>query len=472
MFKSQDMYIALVDAEHDQITFPYELDSGRRRRGEPIQRGEAITSLVLDQRSPLRFGTSAEQDAHGAIPGKYSEGVDQTFPESWLGVPILSGSVAIGALVFGDPRPNAFTDRDERVVSTVASSMGVALDNARLFGETKRLLAETDERAGELAVINEIGSALAEQLDFQAVIDLVGDRLREILHATDIFIALLDETRSRIRFPYIVQSGDRRESDDLPVGEGLTSRVLEAKKPLRFGNLDEQMQMGPAFGRGIDVHQSWLGVPILVGDEAIGVVNVSSHTINAYGESDERLVATIAASMGVALENARLFHETKRQKAQADERAAELALINSVQHGLAQNLDMQAMYELVGDKIQEIFHAEVVDIGIYDFEADMTHYPYAFEGGQRKTDMDREISDADRRISGNRIDEILIRDGSRWSSATLMPGGQSRDGNRGPSAPRRDPWCRCRCWWEAKSAARSRSRAWNGTPSRNGTGGS
>ena len=57
--------------------------------------------------------------------------------------------------------------------------MGVALESARRFDETKRLLGETEQRAGELAIINEIGAALAEQLDFEAIVDLVGDRLVE-----------------------------------------------------------------------------------------------------------------------------------------------------------------------------------------------------------------------------------------------------------------------------------------------------
>ena len=71
------------------------------------------------------------------------------------------------------------------------------------------------------------------------------------------------------------------------------------------------------------------------------------------------LLSTIAASLSVALENARLIDETRQ-------RAAELAIINSVQQGLAEQLEMQGMYDLVGDKIQEIFDAQVVDIGIYD----------------------------------------------------------------------------------------------------------
>ncbi len=78
--------------------------------------------------------------------------------------------------------------------------------------------------------------------------------------------------------------------------------------------------------------------------------------------------------------------ETKRLLAETDERAAELAIINSVQQGLAEKLDMQAMYDLVGDKIQEIFDAQVVDIGIYDREADLMQFPYTIERGVRFPD--------------------------------------------------------------------------------------
>ena len=107
---------------------------------------------------------------------------------------------------------------------------------------------------------------------------------------------------------------------------------------------------------------------------------------DAFSEADERLLSTLAASMGVALENARLFDETKRLLTETDERAAELAIINSVQDGLAAELDMQAMYDLVGDKIQAIFDAQVVDIGVFDPDARLIHFPYTIERGVRFPD--------------------------------------------------------------------------------------
>src|SRR4029077_14749899 len=96
---------------------------------------------------------------------------------------------------------HAFSEADEHLVSTVASSMGVALENARLFDETKRLLGETAQRNEELALVNQIGDALAKQLDFDAIIELVGERLSMILGTGDFYIGLYDRTTNLITLP-------------------------------------------------------------------------------------------------------------------------------------------------------------------------------------------------------------------------------------------------------------------------------
>ena len=85
----------------------------------------------------------------------------------------------------------------------------------------------------------------------------------------------------------------------------------------------------------------------------------------AFDESDVRLLETLANSMSVALENARLFDETQRLLKETEQRAAELAIINSVQQGLGSKLDMQAIYDLVGDKVREIFNADTAYIATY-----------------------------------------------------------------------------------------------------------
>jgi GAF domain-containing protein/CheY-like chemotaxis protein len=376
ILNSNDVSIAIREPESNLITFPYAKEHGERLPPIPLPLGEGLTSRVISDRNPLRIGSADEMDALGVIwVGERSE--------SYLGVPIPAGPRVLGVVSVASSDPNAFSQADERLLSTLASSMGVALENARLFAETKRLLNETDERAAELAVINEIGSALAKQLDFNAIIDLVGAQLREILDAEDIFIALVDPSRQRISFPYLVQGGERRVAPELDMGEGLTSHVLAANKPLRFGSLDEQMPFHPAFNAAVDVHESWLGVPIMAGDEAIGVVNVSSHQRDAYTEADERLVATVVSSMGVALENARLFDETKRLLAETDERAAELAIINEIGSALAKQLDFQGIVEVVGDRVGQILKSGDVHVAIHDPASDLIVFPYSMDHGER-----------------------------------------------------------------------------------------
>ena len=65
--------------------------------------------------------------------------------------------------------------------------------------------------------------------------------------------------------------------------------------------------------------------------------------------------------------------------------------MNDVQRGLAERLEMQAMYDLVGDRIQEIFDAQVVDIGILDPDGGLLHFPYTIERGVRFPDEPMEV---------------------------------------------------------------------------------
>src|ERR1051325_1516900 len=105
--------------------------------------------------------------------------------------------------------------------------------------------------------------------------------------------------------------------------------------------------------------KSVLYVPLLAGEEMRGVVSLQNidHE-DAFSESDVRLLETLANSMSVAIENARLFDETQRLLKETEQRNAELAIINSVQEGLVAKLDMQAIYDLVGNKIRDIFDAQ------------------------------------------------------------------------------------------------------------------
>ena len=267
-----------------------------------------LTARILKSGKPIRVGSAEEADAIGA-PFK----VDGT--NSYLGVPIPAGDKAIGVIAIGTGERYAYGEEHERLLSTLATNMGVALDNARLFEETKRLLEEADARAAELETVNRIGNALASQLELDSLIELVGEQMRSVFRADIVYVALLDEATRMIEFPYYSEAGRRETQQPLQLGEGLTSHILQSREPLVL-NSDEQFDQIGTRGIGTQA-KSWLGVPILAGDEAIGVISVQSSTeAGRFGDDDARLLATLAASVGVAIQNARLV----RARQESEER--------------------------------------------------------------------------------------------------------------------------------------------------------
>ena len=211
-----------------------------------------------------------------------------------------------------------------------------------------------------------------------SIIDLVGERLREIFSATYMYIALYDEPAGMLSFPYDIEAGERTAYEPFAFGSGLTSHIIRTKEPLVLGTMAEQVAMG-GIGANAAGDESYLGVPILVGERVLGVISIASARQNAFVDSDVRLVTTLASSTGVALDNARLFLETHQ-------RAAELAIINDVGQALSAQLDLDTLIERLGDQMRVTFEADLVYVALHDREADLIEFAYYSERGERIAD--------------------------------------------------------------------------------------
>ncbi|MEA2651386.1 MAG: hypothetical protein QOI85_1107, partial [Chloroflexota bacterium] len=399
MFDVQSGYIALFDPAEHVISFPYGIDLGQRQSSPPTPLGPGLTSEVITTGRALRINTAAESDARGAVV----MGSDSA--ESWLGVPILAADRVLGVIALERMQQYAFSESDEHLLGTLASSAAASLESARLFDETKRLLKETEERNAELAVINSVQQGLASKLEFQAIIDLVGENITEIFDAQATLVSLYDPATEEIDHRYLLERGEQLRLDRPVPIDRFRRRVVETRQPWLI-NQDYHriaIELGEEPVLEGEEPKSLLFVPMIVGDDVTGVISLQNLDVeNAFTDADVRLLQTLANAMSITLENARLFDETQRLLRETDERAAELAVINSVQQALAANLDMQAMYELVGDKIRDIFDAQVVDIGIYDLDAGIVHYPYGIERGVRFPDDPNPIGG---------INRVLLDDG-------------------------------------------------------------
>ncbi len=383
IFDAQVVFIMTYDRQTDLVHFPYMIERGQRLYADAEPLGDkGFTPRIIHTRQPLMFNQITDE-----VIAEYGLVIPAGEPaKSWLGVPLIVGDEAKGVISLQNiDRENAFSQSDLRLLTTLASSMSVALENARLFDETKRLLAETEQRAAELAIINSVGEAMAKQLDVHTVTRIVGDKVREIFNAEVTEILLLDSTAEVIHIPYSYYRG-YQAPEPFPVGEGLTSRIIQSRQALVLGTLQGQVDYGARFDEAmgeLDRTESYMGVPIIVGEKVLGVVSVQSYQRHAYDENSMRLLSTLSANMGVAIENARLFEETKRLLAETDQRAAELEIISSVGQVLTQELDLQSLMDLVGDKLRTAIQAGNFGIGLYESKSKLLQSVYVYRDNQR-----------------------------------------------------------------------------------------
>jgi PAS domain S-box-containing protein len=368
VFEAQTVMILMLDETTGQVVVPYSIERGERQEWEPmLPRG--FSGYVLETREPLMIN----EDVAGEVARM---GIDVRItgdpPKSVLFVPLLAAGRATGVISLQNvDREHAFTETDQRLLVTLAGSLSVALDNARLVHETR-------QRNAELALINSVQEALAGELELQAIYNVVGDKIGDVFDSHMVQIAVLDESDGLVHSPYLVERGTRIADIPRPLS-GFRRALIERHEPLVLGDTNEAEveQLGMEVLPDTERPKSALWMPLVVGGKGRGWISLQNlERDHAFSESDVQLLGTLAASLGVALENARLVHETRQ-------RIAELGVINSVQGSIAGELDQQAIYDVVGDKLREVFDAQVVDIAILDESDGLIHFPYIIERGVR-----------------------------------------------------------------------------------------
>ncbi len=425
IFNSEVTEILLLDKKTNLIQIPYSYYRGYQIV-EPFPLGDGLTSTVIGSGKKLVLGTWDESAALGALASS-----DEEKTETYIGVPIINGEKVLGVVSIQSYKKNDFNDEKVSLLSILSTNMGVVIENARLFEETNLLLNETKQRNAELGVINSVQEGLVKQVDLQAIFDLVGDKIKDIFDAEVVGIASFDHNNKTEIFNYLLEKGERFYPETRKYDK--VREYLIAQKELILINenfLEASKKYGMKVIAGTEMPKSLLFVPLVVGEKVNGYITLQNiDRENAFSDSDIRLLNTLTNSMSVALENARLFDETNRLLKETEQRTAELAVINSVQEGLARELDIQAIYDMVGNKIRELFDAQVVVIATLDKENGMEHFRYHIEKGVRSIPDSRPLDKLRKHLIENKqtilfnesTEEIRTKLGLKVVPGTEMP---------------------------------------------------
>jgi sigma-B regulation protein RsbU (phosphoserine phosphatase) len=178
----------------------------------------------------------------------------------------------------------------------------------------KQVLAQ---REAELELIKSVQQALASRLEVQAIYNLVGDKIRDIFDSQVVMISTYDPQTETIEHRYAIERGQHIYAPGHHPIMGFRTQIVQTRQPLLVGT--EVAEKAAALGQytipGTVTPKTWLGVPMIVGDQVTGILSLQDvERENAFDEAEVRLLQTLAASMSVALENARLWEQEDRYR--------------------------------------------------------------------------------------------------------------------------------------------------------------
>ena len=182
--------------------------------------------------------------------------------------------------------------------------------------ESQSLHKSLKDQANRLSVLYEIGKAITGTLKIDALLELIYTQLSKVIQSDAYFVALyLPETHQMdIRIMY--DEGKRYPQTIVDANEGLSSWVVENKKPLLIKDLRKEVEalsMKPILIGEKKLSRSWLGVPLLTDNDMIGLLAVASYQPNIFDSTDKLLLEQIGQQAVLSIQNARHFEEATRQ---------------------------------------------------------------------------------------------------------------------------------------------------------------
>lgn len=198
----------------------------------------------------------------------------------------------------------AFTHREIRLAQALGAQASTAIENARLS-------TETANRVEELYIINDLSQAISATINISEMMNMVRDRVPAVTGVEELYLALYDAESDEITFPLYVKNGKSEAMPARRLNDDEVSFILRNRRPLSMGSdyfsPDElRRSLGISNGEG-DV-KSYLGVPLIAGDQVLGVLAVrDTHRTRAFGVNSQGILMTIAGQLAAAIQNAHLF---------------------------------------------------------------------------------------------------------------------------------------------------------------------
>jgi signal transduction histidine kinase len=285
------------------------IDAETRAEIGLLPRGRGILGVLIREAKPLRLHDLGEDPRSVGFPPAHPP------MRSFLGVPILLRGVSYGNLYLTEKEGGQdFTQEDEDLVTLLAGQAAVAVENARLYEASARW-------SRQLESLEEVGNALATETDIERLLDLVARRLRELVRARVVVLAL-PSGEDELRFAAVAGAdGQVVLGERISRSGSKSGKVFARGRSERIDSVIDDPEVHQEVTRRIGA-RTGMWVPLIARARVIGVLEIHDKEGEdaRFSDDDLRLAETFAARAAVAVElSQRVTRDALRRVVQAQE---------------------------------------------------------------------------------------------------------------------------------------------------------
>jgi GAF domain-containing protein len=242
-----------------------------------------------------------------------------------LGVPMLREGVPIGALALTRSEVRPFTEKQIELVTTFADQAAIAIENARLLSELRESLQQQTATSEVLSVIS------SSPANIQPVLDIIGERAEKLCEAETSIVSIVEgELIHMASIHGVTEAGVEAVRRVFPMrltDEGVTARAIRTRSVCHVADVLNDPLI-PKDAARVSGFRGSLAVPMVRDEQVLGAIFVARKQPGLFSDAQVQLLKTFADQAVIAIENVRLFNETKNSLEQQTATADVLKIIS------------------------------------------------------------------------------------------------------------------------------------------------
>jgi sigma-B regulation protein RsbU (phosphoserine phosphatase) len=261
--------------------------------------GEGLTGYAASTRQPVLVDDVRKDP-------RYLNALDAVRAE--LAVPMLVRAKLVGIIDLQSTRVGAFTEQDRALLALIASRIGTAIENSRLYRRVER-------QNRMLRVLAHLSQEFSSILDIDELLTKIAVTIRALINFDAFTIFLVDNARRMLHCRFSQRYDERQAIDNIEFGRGLTGAAAETRKVIRVGDV----RTDPRYIENHEDIRSEVAVPLILHDRVIGVMDLESVRLSFFTDDHVRALSLLAPQIATSVENARLYEALSEREQRMDQ---------------------------------------------------------------------------------------------------------------------------------------------------------